>query len=278
MIVARSIDEMRRLREAMQGRVALVPTMGALHEGHLSLMRKARSLADCLIVSIYVNPLQFGPNEDFARYPRTPEEDLAACRKTGVDCVWMPETLYPDGDPLVRVHPDPSLAGVLCGRFRPGHFEGVLTVVAILLHITAPQVAVFGEKDWQQLVLIRRMVRDLRFPVEVVGAPTVREPDGLAMSSRNRYLSPEERRQARAIPDALFAMRKAVAEGERDVDKLLARAKRMLAEAGITPEYLEVREGESLALLSEVRPGARAFVAARVGGARLIDNLALLEA
>ncbi len=275
MIVARTDAELATARAGLPAPVALVPTMGALHEGHLSLIRRAKEEAASVVVSVYVNPIQFGPNEDFAAYPRTPEEDLAACRNAGVDLVWMPETLYPAGEPLVRVHPGP-MADCLCGAVRPGHFAGVLTVVAILFHMVRPDLAVFGEKDWQQLVLIRRMVQDLRFPVNILGAPTVREPDGLAMSSRNRYLTKEERGRAVGLVRALSRMRKLVQEGERAVAVLEEEGARVLQEHGVVPEYLQVRDGESLARLKVVQPGARAFVAARIGRARLIDNMALL--
>ncbi|RME84010.1 MAG: pantoate--beta-alanine ligase, partial [Zetaproteobacteria bacterium] len=179
MRIARSASALRAARAAMPGRVAFVPTMGCLHEGHMALVRRAKALADHVVVSIYVNPLQFGPQEDYQAYPRTPEEDAAKLRAEGVDVLFMPETLYPEGEPEVRVRAG-KMSEVLCGAYRPGHFDGVLTVVAILFHLVRPDLAVFGEKDWQQLVLIRRMVRDLAWGIEVIGVPTVREPDGLA--------------------------------------------------------------------------------------------------
>ncbi|MDP9433156.1 MAG: pantoate--beta-alanine ligase, partial [Actinomycetota bacterium] len=207
-VLARSRGELARGLAALRARggsVALVPTMGALHAGHVELIRRAAELADSVVVTVFVNPLQFGPAEDLDRYPRTLQADVELCGREGVALVWAPSTdvVYPN-EPRVTVTAG-DLGGRLCGASRPGHFDGVLTVVAKLLHLTCPDVAVFGEKDAQQLALIRRMVRDLDVPVHVVGAPTVREPDGLALSSRNRYLSPDERAQAGALSAALRA-------------------------------------------------------------------------
>ncbi len=272
MRIARSASALRAARAAMPGRVAFVPTMGCLHEGHMALVRRAKALADHVVVSIYVNPLQFGPQEDYQAYPRTPEEDAAKLRAEGVDLLFMPETLYPEGEPEVRVRAG-KMSKVLCGAYRPGHFDGVLTVVAILFHLVRPDLAVFGEKDWQQLVLIRRMVRDLAWGIEVIGVPTVREPDGLAMSSRNRYLAPAERKQAQGLFAALSAMREAARQGETRVDRLVARGQAELQAHGIAPQYLEIRDEETLESLETLTPRARAFVAAFVGKARLIDNM-----
>jgi len=260
----------------MRGRVALVPTMGCLHEGHLSLIRAARKQADHVMVSIYVNPLQFGPDEDFAAYPRDFGRDARLCEQAGTDTLFHPDNLYPDGPPRVSLTVDASLAGCLCGKTRPGHFDGVATVVAKLLNLARPDIAVFGEKDWQQLVIIRRMTRDLNLPVNIVSHPTVREADGLAMSSRNRYLAPDERRRAAALFAALSRMREAVADGEAECPALIRIGRETLADAAIEPEYLEIRDECTLQPLAHVRNGkARAFAVARIGRARLIDNIAL---
>ncbi|HKT03620.1 MAG TPA: pantoate--beta-alanine ligase, partial [Rugosimonospora sp.] len=206
MIVAETRVELADAREKLTGRVAVVMTMGALHGGHEELMRAARERAESVLVTIFVNPLQFGPNEDFDRYPRTLDRDLAICARNGVDAVFAPgrEEMYPGGEPTVRVSPG-RLGTILEGATRPGHFEGVLTVVNKLLHLTRPQLAFFGEKDYQQLALVRLLVRDTNLDVEIVGVPVVREPDGLARSSRNRYLDPAERQAALALSAALRA-------------------------------------------------------------------------
>jgi pantoate--beta-alanine ligase len=263
---------------AARERVGLVPTMGALHDGHASLMAVAREhVADGpLVVSVFVNPLQFGPGEDLDRYPRTLDDDLEVCAREGVDVVFAPAVaeVYPGGEPSVSVDPGP-LAEVLEGRTRPGHFRGVLTVVAKLLGLVRPDVAVFGQKDYQQLVLIRQMAGDLCLGVDVVGAPTLREPDGLALSSRNRYLDPEERLQAVALQRTLRAAAGAAAYG---VEAALVEARAELREAvGVDLDYLEILlpdlapVPEHLAVATE----GRALIAARVGTTRLIDNLPL---
>ncbi|HXH63917.1 MAG TPA: pantoate--beta-alanine ligase [Mariprofundaceae bacterium] len=274
----KTIETVSGLRRELQARrngnrVALVPTMGCLHEGHMSLIRLARELADVVVVSIYVNPLQFGPSEDFSAYPRPFADDERACLEAGVDLLFHPQNLYPEGGPQVSLHVA-GLDDVLCGATRPGHFDGVATVVAILFNIVQPDVAVFGEKDWQQLAIIRRMASDLAMPVAVIGATIVREPDGLAMSSRNRYLGEEERQQAAGLFRALQAMHTAAQAGEESLELLLDIGRDSLKEDGIEPEYLEIRDAETL---QEPKPGraARAFVAARIGTARLIDNMAL---
>ncbi len=277
MIVASTIEELAAARNRLAAPVAFVPTMGCLHEGHRTLIRRARRLGRSVVVSIYVNPLQFGPGEDFDAYPRTFEADRECCREDGVDLLFHPETLYPEGPPQVRMRVDDRLAGCLCGVERPGHFDGVATVVAILFQLVRPDVAVFGEKDWQQLTIIRRMVRDFHFPVRIEGVPTVREDDGLAMSSRNRYLNEAERTRAGALYSALRAMRSAASSGEKDSARLIELGRLRLEAAGVRPEYLEIRDGDTLAPLERIAPGARAFVAARIGRARLIDNLALEE-
>jgi pantoate--beta-alanine ligase len=262
---------------ASPGRVALVPTMGALHEGHASLIRTAREHAGggLVVVSIFVNPLQFGPSEDLERYPRTLGGDLELCAEQGVDIVFAPSVgeIYPDGEPQVSVDPGPA-AETLEGLLRPGHFRGVLTVVAKLFGLVRPDVGVFGQKDFQQLVLIRRMSRDLCLGVDVVGAETVREPDGLAMSSRNAYLSPDERVRATALSRALYAARDAGLDGLRSAERA---ARDVLNEADVDLEYLAIRSTELAEIEDCGEPmEARVLVAARVGRTRLIDNLPLM--
>jgi pantoate--beta-alanine ligase len=280
--VAETRDELAKLVGGARGvgsQVGLVPTMGALHAGHATLMARAREeVGDegAVVVSVFVNPLQFGPDEDLDRYPRTLDTDLEACREQGVDVVFVPEVteVYPGGRPQVTVDPGP-LAAALEGRIRPGHYRGVLTVVAKLIGLVQPDVAVFGEKDYQQLVLIRRMVADLCLPVDVVGAETHREPDGLAMSSRNRYLDPEQRRRAVALSRTLYAARAVEAWGF-DVALEAARAEQRQAH-GVDLDYLVITDpdlGELPAAVPDGTP-ARILIAARVGGTRLIDNLAL---
>ncbi|SBT48900.1 pantoate--beta-alanine ligase [Micromonospora auratinigra] len=268
--------ELAAARERLTGRVGVVMTMGALHPGHETLLRAAREQADHVLVTIFVNPLQFGPNEDFDRYPRTLDADLEICRRAGADVVFAPAVtdMYPDGRPTVRVNPGP-LGEDLEGLSRPGFFHGVLTVVLKLLQLTRPDLAFFGEKDYQQLTLVRRMVRDLDVPVEIVGVPTVREPDGLALSSRNRYLSAEERVAALSLSAALRAGAEAAERGA-EAGAVLAAAHRAF-DAG-TPgaarlDYLVLTD-------ADLEPGpvtgpARLLVAAWVGATRLIDNAAI---
>lgn len=273
--VARTREELRAVLADRPGTVGLVPTMGALHDGHAALMRQARTQADTLVVSLFVNPTQFGPGEDLDAYPRTPEADLAVCEREGVDVLFAPdvEHLYPGGlDATVMVDPGP-LGTVLEGAARPTHFRGVLTVVAKLFAIVRPDVAVFGEKDYQQLALIRRMVRDLALDVRVEGHPIVREVDGLAMSSRNTYLSAEQHEQALALSRALAA---AVEQAPVGRAAALKAAHDVLGTApGVDLDYLVVTD----TLLGEVdddfRGEARILVAARVGTTRLLDNTAL---
>ena len=280
--VAHTRDELAKLlgeARSAGAQVGFVPTMGALHAGHASLMARAREEVGAdgrLVVSVFVNPLQFGPGEDLDRYPRTLDTDLETCRAQGVDVVFVPDVaeVYPGGDPQVTIDPGP-LAAALEGRIRPGHYRGVLTVVAKLVGLVQPDVAVFGEKDYQQLVLIRRMVADLCLPVDVVGAETHREPDGLAMSSRNRYLDPEQRRRAVALSRTLYAARAVQAWGH-DVALEAARAEQRQAH-GVDLDYLVITDPDLGDLPAAVPDGtpARILIAARVGGTRLIDNLAL---
>lgn len=264
-------------------RVALVPTMGALHHGHIALMTEARRRVgpDGLVaVSVFVNPTQFGPNEDLARYPRELDADVARCAAAGVDAVFAPSAgaMYPPGDQTrVRVA---ELAGPMCGLTRPTHFEGVATVVTRLFALAGPCVAVFGRKDYQQLRVISRLARDLFLPVEVVGLATVREPDGLALSSRNRYLSPLDRARATAIPASLRAARALYARGERSVIALLDVVSQGLAGSVDSVDYIDLRDADELTLPATPLPdGARAVlaVAVKIGATRLIDNTVLGE-
>ncbi|GIF40546.1 pantoate--beta-alanine ligase [Actinoplanes xinjiangensis] len=269
-VLAHTRADLAAALDAATGEIAVVMTMGALHEGHRQLMRVARERSAFVLVTIFVNPLQFGPGEDFERYPRTLDEDLAACRAEGVAVVFAPgrDDVYPHGAPSVTMHPGP-LGEILEGASRPGHFSGMLTVVEKLLMLTRADVAYFGEKDYQQLALIRRMVRDLELPAEIVGVPTVREEDGLALSSRNRYLSPEERNAALVLSRAL---REGTAHG--DAEAVLAAAHKVLAEEpGVRPDYLSLT-GADLGPAPDEGP-ARLLVAARVGATRLIDNVPL---
>lgn len=255
--------------------MGLVPTMGALHEGHLSLVAQAKRRAEVVVASVFVNPKQFGPGEDLARYPRDEAGDLAKLEAAGCGAVFCPpaEVMYPPGF-QTRVEVDGVTQG-LCGAHRPGHFNGVTTVVLKLFAIVRPDVAVFGEKDYQQLVTLKTLAKDLCLDVEVVGAPLVREPDGLAMSSRNAYLSPEDRARALALSKGLFAAKAAHDAGERDAVALLGKAAAVLAEAGVEPEYLELRRAEDLAPLERAEVPCVMLVAARLGSTRLIDNLIL---
>lgn len=256
--------------------IGFVPTMGYLHEGHLSLMRYAKEKSDRVVVSVFVNPIQFAPGEDYERYPRDVERDLALMRSVGVDVVFVPTVgdMYPEGfQTYVEVG---TLTQPLCGARRPGHFRGVATVVAKLFHIVKPHVAVFGEKDYQQLLTIRRMVRDLAMDVDIIGHPIVREPDGLAMSSRNVYLSQEERRQALLLSQALAEASRLVRAGERRATTLVSAVQKVLGQGSrIRIDYAELRDAETLEEMSTLdRPGVMA-VAAYVGKARLIDNTVL---
>ena len=252
-------------------RIGFVPTMGYLHQGHTALMDIARQHCDCLVVSIFVNPLQFGPNEDLDRYPRDPEGDAAKCEAHGTDILFMPSSLYAsDHSTTVQVE---GLSTGLCGASRPTHFNGVTTVVARLFGLVQPKIAVFGEKDFQQLAIIRRMVRDLAMPIQIIGGPLVRDSDGLALSSRNRYLSPNERRRALTLHQSLCGLQAAVHNGERDVQRLLTAAKSQLDVDAL--DYLEIRDPDSLLPLSTITGPARAFVAAKLGQTRLIDNMEL---
>ena len=265
------LAEWRARRES----IALVPTMGNLHGGHLSLVQRARELGECVVVSVFVNPLQFGPNEDFQRYPRTLDADAALLRQAGADLLFAPavEDVYPAGyPPATTVRVGGTLTEILDGHFRPGHFEGVATVVNILFNLVRPDVAVFGEKDWQQLQVIRRMVADLGMPLRIAGAQTLRDADGVALSSRNQYLNPAERVLAPRLPAVLNAIGEGLAAGRRDFETLCAEQRAVLEAAGFRPQYLEVRAPD----LGAPRADARSFTvlaAAYLGTTRLIDNV-----
>lgn len=252
-------------------RIGFVPTMGFLHEGHIHLMRQIRASVDRVVVSIYVNPLQFGPKEDLSSYPRDLEGDLEKCRSVGVDAIFAPDDLYPDGfSTTVSLH---GLTDTLCGATRPGHFAGVATVVARLFGVVRPHSAIFGEKDYQQLAVIRRMVTDLALPVEIVAGTLIRAKDGLALSSRNTYLSADERTRALSLHRALRAMQAAHAAGETRADALTALGRALLDVDRL--DYLEIVDALSLAPVTRVERPARAAIAAWVGRPRLIDNAPL---
>jgi pantoate--beta-alanine ligase len=268
-----TVNDLRKTLESAE-QIGLVPTMGALHAGHEKLIELARRECTTVVVSIFVNPIQFGPSEDYSRYPRTLEKDLEACSRHGADLVFAP--------PVDEIYPLPQLTFVevtrvsenLCGKFRPGHFRGVATVVLKLLNIVQPQRAYFGEKDMQQLQVIRRMVLDLNVPVSIVGVPTVREPDGLALSSRNKYLSEEERRAAPALYQALQAAVRGIQEGERDVTKSRTAALEILEKQPlIRVEYLEIVDPDELAQVSTIGRSVRIAAAIWIGRTRLIDNV-----
>jgi pantoate--beta-alanine ligase len=270
--VAATVADLRKLVDELPGPVALVPTMGALHEGHRTLVRAARDRAATVVVSVFVNPTQFGPGEDYDRYPRTWDADLAALAEEGADVVFHPgvDEVYPSGAAGVTVDPGP-LGSVLEGAVRPGHFAGVLTVVAKLFGLVRPDLALFGEKDYQQLTLIRAMARELALRVDVVGVPTVREDDGLALSSRNRYLGPDQRATAAAISVALRAGAEA---GPRGAAAVLAAAREVLAaQPELLQDYLELTDTD-LGPAPAAGP-ARLLVAARAGATRLLDNIAV---
>jgi pantoate--beta-alanine ligase len=268
---ARAEDQRRDGR-----RICVVPTMGYLHQGHLSLLAAGRARSDVLVMTLFVNPTQFGPGEDLARYPRDEAGDVDKARAAGVDLVFAPDAaaMYPDGyQTTVQVG---ELAAPLCGASRPGHFAGVASVVAKLFHLTLPHLAVFGQKDFQQLAIIRRMARDLDFGIEILGMPIVREPDGLALSSRNAYLSPEERRQALALSRGLAAAEALFASGERRVAPLVAAARHEIESAPLARiDYAELRDAASLRPIEAVDAPAVLALAVFFGKTRLIDNTVL---
>lgn len=281
MRILRTTEEVRAAVRDARSRgdvVGLVPTMGALHEGHLSLIRRARADNDLVVVSLFVNPAQFAAHEDLGAYPRTEQRDAELAEAAGADILFAPavDEIYPDGF-ATRIHVS-GITEVLCGAHRgPAHFDGVATVVTKLFQIVAPHAAYFGQKDAQQVLVVRRLVRDLDLPVRIVACPIVREADGLAMSSRNAYLDPEARQRATALNRALDAAATAVARGETSAPAVLDAARTVLAAAGIEPEYLELRSPDDLRALDRVSGSALLAVAAQVGKARLIDNR-ILEA
>jgi pantoate--beta-alanine ligase len=282
-----TIDEMRAASGVARRtgkRLGFVPTMGALHEGHLSLVRAARASCEIVVASIFINPTQFGPNEDLAKYPRSFERDRELLEREGVDFLFAPtvEEMYPTAaDRSVRPTTVTwvtveQLSDRLDGRSRPGHFRGVTTIVAKLFHIVEPKVAFFGQKDAAQVAIIRRMVRDLNLPVEIAVCPIVREPDGLAMSSRNAYLDPEQRRQALVLHRALLRITQLAESGEQSAASLISAAREVLAqEKSVRPDYVEIVDPETLDPLDDISSGALAAVAAYVGVTRLIDNIVI---
>lgn len=280
MKILRGSAALQRLLHAwrMEGEsIALVPTMGNLHAGHQSLMALARRHADRVVASIFVNPTQFGPQEDYATYPRTPRHDAAGLRAAGVDALFAPvvKTLYPTGAEQATIVSVPGLSTELCGAHRPGHFDGVASVVLRLFNIVVPDVAVFGEKDYQQLVLLRRMTRDLHLDIRLVGGPIVREPDGLAMSSRNQYLDAGERELAPQLYRVLGDCRRELLDGEWDFAGLERRARRRLLKLGFQPDYVAIRDARDLSVPEDDCRRLRVLAAARLGNTRLIDNIGL---
>lgn len=274
MKIVSSLAELRSLissHKKRSDRIGFVPTMGFLHDGHASLMDIARKNCDILIVSIFVNPLQFGPNEDLDQYPRDPKGDALRCENHGVDILFIPNEFYPPGrSTLVQVN---GLSAGLCGQNRPTHFEGVTTVVARLFGLVQPEIAVFGEKDFQQLAIIRRMVDDLALPVTIIGAPLVRDKDGLALSSRNRYLTRHQRSRALTLSKCIKHIKVQVQDGNILCSRLLELGHAILDVDAL--DYLEIRHPDTLMLMPQVNGPARVFVAARIGSTRLIDNLEL---
>lgn len=270
------VSELRRVLEGVSRPIGVVPTMGNLHEGHLSLVHAAQRECPFVVATIFVNPMQFGPQEDFASYPRMLKEDASKLNAIGVKCVFAPglDEVYPDGQDLQTVVSVPSLGDGLCGSHRPGHFDGVTTVVAKLLNMVQPDVAFFGEKDWQQLTIIRQMVRQLNMPVQIRGEPTVRDGEGLALSSRNQYLTTEERRVAPILYQTLMLIADSISNGNTRFTELEDDGSRRLAMAGFRPDYCAIRNAVNLQPPSAGAP-LRVFAAAYLGQARLIDNVAV---
>jgi pantoate--beta-alanine ligase len=275
------VTKIAAVREHVRGwrregrRVAFVPTMGNLHAGHVSLIEAARRYGDRFVASIFVNPMQFGPNEDFAHYPRTPTQDERMLAQAGCNLMFMPDVaeIYPHGSERATRVDVPGLSRILDGEARPGHFEGVSTIVATLFHIVEPDVAIFGEKDFQQLTIIRRMVADLCLPVEIIGAPTVRDSDGLAMSSRNQYLTATERPVAPRIYQTLQAAARRLSAGDVDFAGIERAGAAALAQAGMKPDYFSVRKAHDLSAPAPDTSHLVVLTAARLGKARLIDNI-----
>jgi pantoate--beta-alanine ligase len=273
-----TIDELRDIISAWRKageRIAFVPTMGNLHRGHTTLIDAAKQHADRVVASIFVNPLQFGRGEDFGSYPRTPEADSAALAAHGTDLLFMPpeEEMYPYGRDEVTMVDVPGITETLCGESRPGHFRGVATVVSKLFNIVQPDVALFGQKDFQQVAVLQRVVRDLNFPIEVIGVPTVRDSDGLALSSRNGYLTPDERQRAPLLYQTLRHVAERVRNGDRDFASIEIEAAQRLADGGFEPDYVAIRSAVDLAPPEAHERDLIVLAAARLGKARLIDNL-----
>lgn len=269
------------MRERLAGwrqqklRVGLIPTMGNLHKGHVSLVAQMQERVDKVVVSAFINPLQFGPNEDYAQYPRTLEHDTQALQKVSADVMFHPGVfeMYPVGHERSTLVDVPELSGILCGAFRPGHFAGVATVVAKLFNIVQPDVAVFGEKDYQQLIIVKRLVADLCLSVEIVAAPTVRDHDGLALSSRNRFLNRGERDTAPRLYEALKVAKQRVQNGEKDFEAIQQAGMKTLEHAGFEPDYFAIRQAADLQPVRESSKEVVILAAARLGKTRLIDNI-----
>jgi pantoate--beta-alanine ligase len=273
MEIVKTIADARRVR-ARYGRLALVPTMGALHAGHMSLIAHAKNNAPAVAVSIFVNPTQFGPKEDFNKYPRPIEEDLDKCEQAGVDFVFnpSPEEMYPPGTPDIVVDL-PTMSAVLEGKHRPGHFKGVCQVVAKLFNVLQPTVACFGQKDFQQLRIIEAMVQALDMPIDVIACPTLRDPDGMAMSSRNAYLSPEERQKGLSISRALMMGYKEFKDGVRQTNRLITTMQKVMLEQHLSIDYVAAVDPETLKPVEKIEGPTLLAIAARVGNTRLIDNV-----
>lgn len=273
--IIHSIEDMRLFRRTLKGNVGFVPTMGYLHEGHLNLVKNASTRSDHVVVSIYVNPSQFGENEDFDSYPRDIDRDIELLTQLKVDAVFLPndKMIYPkDYKTWIKVH---KYSDILCGKSRPHHFSGVVTIVAKLLNIVTPDQIYLGEKDYQQLIVIKQMVRDLNMPHKVVGCKIVRETDGIAMSSRNKYLSKEERRRALSISVALNHAQRLFRQGISDADVVYTEIKQILAENKVDIDYIAIVDENNLSEVSELRKGNRILIAAYLGKTRLIDNMAI---
>lgn len=274
MNISQTPEQIRQYLAPLRKRsIALVATMGCLHEGHISLIRKAKSLADIVVVSIYVNPMQFGENEDFNQYPKTFEKDAEICKNEGVDAIFHPENLYPDDGAKITLKAS-AMSNILCGISRPSHFDGVVTVVNMLFNIIQPNISVFGEKDWQQLAIIRRMVSDLHMPIEIIGSEIIRENDGLAMSSRNRYLDPDEHQKSLILSQTIFLIKKNIKQGQK-TSKSIQFGIDNLKNNAISIEYLDVCNELTLTPENTITPQSRIFIAAKIGKTRLIDNISL---
>jgi len=274
MNISKTPEQIRQYLAPLRKRsIALVATMGCLHEGHISLIRKAKSLADIVVVSIYVNPMQFGENEDFNQYPKTFEKDAEICKNEGVDAIFHPENLYPDDGAKITLKAS-AMSNILCGISRPSHFDGVVTVVNMLFNIIQPNISVFGEKDWQQLAIIRRMISDLHMPIEIIGSEIIRENDGLAMSSRNRYLNPDEHQKSLILSQTMFLIKKNIKQDQK-TSKSIQFGIDNLKNNAISIEYLDVCNELTLTPENTITPQSRIFIAAKIGKTRLIDNISL---